>query len=178
MVALLPGASWKSATCPSGKLIFCPRHMIFSIIYTFSIGGQVNQLSQQVQFWCNLPGGQVLRTLMSCPAHTHTMPDHVLYRYLILRVKRQELQCTLDPGNETYWVWKLRGRSNGKWHLSELLSCRRLRNITPAYLPRATLHFIFPNLLYLGLWYTTSGLLPMEILVVYQTWSGHGDAHC
>ena len=35
--------------------------MISSIIYTFPSGGQVSQLCRQVQFWCNLPVGQVLK---------------------------------------------------------------------------------------------------------------------
>ena len=35
--------------------------MLFSIIYTFSSGGQVSQLCVQVQFWYNLPSGQVLK---------------------------------------------------------------------------------------------------------------------
>ena len=74
MVALLSGASWisirASRFCQQlarQASSFSGQDMIFSIFYTFSSDGQVNQLSEQVQFWCNLPSGQALENLNVTP---------------------------------------------------------------------------------------------------------------
>ena len=56
---------YTAAVCLTSSIIVVAQYeicaMIFSTIYTFSSGGQVNQISGQVEFWSNLPGGQVLK---------------------------------------------------------------------------------------------------------------------
>ena len=117
-----------AGTCPAGKLIFWLRHMIFSIIYTFSSCGQVSQLCGQVHYWCNLPGGQVLKNPNVTPC-TYSLHSQIRQWFLleiaennvqaVRRVVSRNLDCMLFQK-----IWSdLIGITDSNPAVMELVEC-------------------------------------------------------